>query len=295
MNNKPIVIRMAGGLANRMFQYCMSLYLRRKGYEVYVDNNYKATKWKMEDIDWERIFPNAKILQASNSLIFNYGGGYDCFSKIRRHYLSFTASVYEMPNAFYIPSEEDLERSQYLIGIYQSAEMIDEIKDLVVTDFIFSKFTDKSNLDLEREMRGCNSVAIHVRKGKDYLIRPNYLGTCPMEYYLQAIEYLRKFVKNPRFYVFTDNQEWVKTNFKGIDYHLVDNNPSIGWGNHFDMQLMSCCKHNIIANSTYSWWGAYLNENPEKIVIGPKYWFNADMDRYKNLQNKTLSKDWVAL
>lgn len=286
---------MAGGLANRMFQYCMSLYLRRKGYEVYVDNNYKATKWKMEDIDWERIFPNAKILQASNSLIFNYGGGYDCFSKIRRHYLSFTASVYEMPNAFYIPSEEDLERSQYLIGIYQSAEMIDEIKDLVVTDFIFSKFTDKSNSDLEREMRGCNSVAIHVRKGKDYLIRPNYLGTCPMEYYLQAIEYLRKFVKNPRFYVFTDNQEWVKTNFKGIDYHLVDNNPSIGWGNHFDMQLMSCCKHNIIANSTYSWWGAYLNENPEKIVIGPKYWFNADMDRYKNLQNKTLSKDWVAL
>lgn len=71
----------------------------------------------------------------------------------------------------------------------------------------------------------------------------------------------------PKFYVFTDNPDWVRENFKDIEYTLVEGNPASGWGSHFDMQLMSVCKHNIISNSTYSWWSAFLNAHPQKIVV----------------------------
>ncbi len=134
-----------------------------------------------------------------------------------------------------------------------------------------------------------------MRKGKDYLQRECYKGTCDIDYYQKAVSYIKEHVSSPKFYVFTDNPSWVKDNFKYFDYVLVDHNPVIGFGNHFDMQLMSCCKHNIIANSTYSWWGAYLNSNKEKIVIGPTYWFNKNMEIYRELQNVTLCKNWIAL
>ena len=296
MKNKPIVIRMSGGLANRMFQYSCALYLSKKGYNVYVDNNYKPTKWKMEEISWEKIFPDAPLRQAPKWLLFKYGGGYDLFSKIRRHSgIGWIHCVYSMPNAFVFPKENDLQKHHYIIGIMQNAEMTKSIEDELRQCFKFNSFVDESNSSLEKRMKMEESVAIHVRKGKDYLTRPDYIGTCDVEYYKHAVDYVKRHVKAPKFYVFTDNPSWVKGNFSFFDYQLVDYNPPIGWGNHFDMQLMSCCKHNIIANSTYSWWGAFLNPNLDKIVIGPKYWFNETMEVHRGLQNATLCSTWVAI
>ena len=117
-------------------------------------------------------------------------------------------------------------------------------------------------------------MGIHVRKGADYQSRIWYQNTCSVDYYLHAVEMMKKQLKNPRFYVFADNKEWVRENLKGFDYTLVDGNPGSGWGSHYDLQLMSYCKHNIISNSTYSWWGAFLNQNRNKVVIMPKVWFN---------------------
>ena len=99
---------------------------------------------------------------------------------------------------------------------------------------------------------------------------------------------------NPRFFVFADNKEWVKEYFTGFEYTLVDGNPGDGWGSHFDMQLMSLCKHNIISNSTYSWWGAFLNASSKKVVIIPKVWFNPDScDDFTS--EKLLCKGWIQL
>ena len=94
-------------------------------------------------------------------------------------------------------------------------------------------------------------------------------------------------------YVFTDNPKWVKENLQDIDYELIDSNPITGWGNHFDMQLMTKCKHNIIANSTYSWWGAYLNMNVDKIVIAPQRWFNEQYISVEDSVSFTKCKGWI--
>lgn len=115
-----------------------------------------------------------------------------------------------------------------------------------------------------KKMQSCESVAIHVRKGKDYAQRIWYQNTCPIEYYQKAIRLISEKVNNPKLYVFTDNPEWVKEHFKDFHYTLVEGNPASGWGSHFDMQLMSVCKHNVISNSTYSWWSAFLNEHNGK-------------------------------
>ena len=287
---------MAAGLANRMFQYSYYLYLKKKGLEAFVDNNYKATKWKMEDIAWEKIFPNATINQAPNSLIFKYGGGYGYIDKIRRHYLHFFSRVWIAQDPTIIPTDNDLIKYRYFIGVFQDASFIDSIKNEVYNAFRFSEFgRDSLNANLALKMKSENSVSIHFRKGKDYLKQENFKNTCSIEYYREATRIIKNKVKDPVFYVFTDNPEWVKENFTDIEYTLVDNNPSIGWGNHFDLQLMSCCKHNIIANSTYSWWGAFLNKNPDKIVIDPQYWFNPNLSKHQNKINKTACEGWILL
>lgn len=290
------VIRMSAGLANRMLQYTYYLYLKKIGYEVYLDNKYKATKWQMENINWEQIFPHANIAQASQSLIFRYGGGYNIFDKLRRHYLKLFNRVWIATDGTTIPSDEDLLKFRYFIGTYQDASIADFVKEEVLKAFSFSEFEEGSkNKELELKMKSENSVSIHFRKGKDYLSYTKFNNTCPIEYYQAAIDIICSKVKDPVFYVFTDNREWVEKNFHDVQYTIIDNNPAIGWGNHFDLQLMSSCKHNIIANSTYSWWGAYLNPNPDKIVINPKYWFNPALSKYKNLKNKTACKGWTLL
>lgn len=287
---------MEAGLANRMFQYAYGLYLKKRGYDVYYDNSYKPKKWAMEDVDWNRIFPKAVVKQASQWELLWYGVGFDVVSKVRYNYFPWSCNLARMKNAFCLPTEEEIKSCKCFFGVFQNCSFLEGIRDEVCDIYTFSPFEQGSTNDqLCQRMKTENSVAIHFRKGKDYMQRENFKGTCTVEYYQKAVEYIKQHVESPVFYVFTDNAEWVKENIKDLDYTLVQENPSIGWGNHFDMQLMSCCKHNIIANSTFSWWGAYLNTNPYKIVIGPKIWFNPDMDRYKGLENTTLCKDWIKM
>lgn len=291
---KKIVVRMSAGLANRMFQYSYYLYLKKKGYNVSLDNLYKPTKWKMEDIEWNRIFPNAVIPQASKWEIYKMGGAYDLLSKFRRHYLSFTTNVI-MPKTYEIVDEEKLEKNLYVAGAFQNANMVEQIISEAQNAFTFSPLVDDFNQSAITEIRNSNSISIHIRKGKDYLTRPDYKGACEADYYNKAIEYFKTHIDKPQFFLFTDNWEWVKDNIKGISYKAVNWNPSVGWGNHFDMQLMSMCKHNIIANSTYSWWGAYLNTNKDKIVISPERWFSKELHKYENFESHIIPNNWIKL
>lgn len=288
-----VIVNMACGLANRMFQYSYYLFLKQKGYDVQVDF-YQSAKLAHEKVAWNDIFPEAKIVQASSLEVFRLGGGTDFFSKIRRKYLPFLSGVVSMPTAFDAELPVNSRKSQYIIGVFQNAKMVEDVEEEVKRCFTFQPFVDERNQKLEREMEACESVAIHVRKGKDYMQRVWYRNTCSVDYYKKAVEVIMNKVSNPKFYVFTDNPEWVKENFKDMEYTLVEGNPPSGWGSHFDMQLMSVCKHNIISNSTYSWWSAFLNTHSGKIVIGPKVWFSpGSCEEFTS--ERTLCKDWLAV
>lgn len=268
-----IIVNLACGLANRMFQYAYFLYLREQGYDAYTDA-YSGGRLAHEQVAWNRIFPEAALRESGRLKPFLYGGGNDLVSRLRRRVLPFTTKVMQMPTAFSVAKPSS--QSQYIIGVFQSAVMVESMGDKLCRAFTFAPLEGARNLALAEEMERVNSVAIHVRKAKDYQSRIWYQHTCPEAYYMRAVNYMREHVANPRFYVFTDNVEWVAEHLQGFDYTLVEGNPSSGWGQHFDMQLMSLCHHHILSNSTYSWWAAWLNGHDDKQVVIPDVWFNPD-------------------
>jgi len=286
-----VIVNLACGLANRMFQYSYYLYLKQQGFHVLTDA-YDSGKLAHEQVAWERIFPDAALSPASKRYVMLIGGGNDVLSRFRRRYFPFTTCVQQLPTAFDVALPK--KGNSYVIGCFQSAEMVEGVAHEVRKAFRFTPFEDDYNKGLAEEMQSCESVAIHVRKGKDYQQRIWYRHTCPVEYYLKAVAYMKAHLSNPHFYVFADNKKWVKENMAGFDYTLVDGNPNTGYGNHFDMQLMSLCRHNIISNSTYSWWSAYLNGNPSKTVLVPDVWFNpSSCGEFRSI--RLLCNKWIAI
>jgi len=143
----------------------------------------------------------------------------------------------------------------------------------------------------EQKIKEKNSVSLHIRRG-DYLTMQkaiDTIGVCPLDYYDKAIREITRKIKNPTFFIFSDDINWVKENLK-------TNSPTIFVSggklkDYEELILMSKCKHNIIANSSFSWWGAWLNNNPNKIVIAPKKWFK---DTSKNTRD-LIPESWLKL
>ena len=199
-----VIVNIACGLANRMFQYSYYLYLKKLGYDVWVDF-YRTAKLEHENVAWNSIFPNAPIQQASAWDVFLMGGGSNLVSRMRRRYLPFTCHVKTL-SAFEAPLPEKSGNSVYMMGVFQNAKMVETVYNEVLDVFAFQPFADAYNLSLMREMQSCESVAIHVRKGKDYQARIWYQETCPVEYYQKAIRLMKEKIPHPKFYVFADNR-----------------------------------------------------------------------------------------
>lgn len=294
------VVYLCAGLANRMFQYAFYLSLKKRGYKVKIADNSRVKELKHEDVSISEIFPNVHYEKASNIQIFLLGGSNDIFSRIIRNRVKIFSPFYIRTAAQegFKSCLFKLKHSAFHSGVFQSEKYFENVKEQVRYAFQFQPFLPHSkNYELMNKMKNENSVAIHIRKGNDYLTGLPYINTCGVEYYKKAIDYIKLNIDNPIFYVFTDNPQWV-TKYLGcyIPYKLVNWNPAIGFGNHFDMQLMSYAKHNIIANSTYSWWGAWLNKNPHKIVIAPKQWFNPNVEKFNRIKDlQIIPESWIAL
>jgi hypothetical protein len=134
---------------------------------------------------------------------------------------------------------------------------------------------DEINLKLGNEISSCNSVSVHIRRGDYASFGMKIIGE---DYYKKAINIINSRIDNPVFYVFSDDRIESKELMDKlhVNYIIVDNN--VGENSYKDMYLMSKCKYNIIANSSFSWWGAWLNDNPEKIVISPEIWEDKKRD-----------------
>lgn len=161
----------------------------------------------------------------------------------------------------------------YLKGLWQSEKYFLPYHEEIRKAFHLNNTPFRHLLDIADKIKNENSVSIHIRRG-DYLAKAAFkvLGLMPIDHYLRAINIIKSRIDNPHFYFFSDDINWVKENLPLPDAVYISDNLT---ENHLeDLYLMSQCNHNITANSSFSWWGAWLNNNPGKIVIAPKNWFN---------------------
>jgi hypothetical protein len=183
--------------------------------------------------------------------------------RVKEQHFHFDPAILELPD------------NTYLEGYWQSEKYFKRIEEIIHQEFSFKNFPDPVNRDLGDRISSVNSVSIHVRRG-DYVTNPvtnQTHGVCDIDYYQKAIVEIFKNVVKPHFFVFSDDQIWAKS-------HIITNAPTEyvthnkSSKNYEDMHLMSLCHHHIIANSSFSWWGAWLSNYNEKMVIAPEKWLN---------------------
>lgn len=176
----------------------------------------------------------------------------------------------------------------YLNGFWQNEKYFKAAENIIRQDFTLKAVGLPDNESLKNAIHSTNSVSVHFRLG-DYLSNPDaraFHGILSSDYYKNAIKKITGLVPSTHFFIFSDDLDWVKTNFTFDQNHTfvaTDNQSGV-----VDMQLMSLCKHNIIANSSFSWWGAWLNGNPHKVVIGPQQWFS-------NTPAEILPERWIKI
>ena len=184
----------------------------------------------------------------------------------------------------------------YLDGYWQSEKYFKSIEDIIRDELTVKEPLKDANLRMAREMAETNSVCIHFRRlygisfGKVDTQGFNMHGSIPLDYYYRCIERLTQTVKDPHFFIFSDDPGWTRDNFRLPNPTTVIANNGAG-KDHEDLRLMSLCKHHIIANSTFSWWGAWLNPGKDKMVFAPEPWFNAAEHDVKDL----IPEQWIKI
>ena len=257
------IIRIQGGLGNQMFQYALYKSLNLKG--IPTEANIQAYINPIErPFELFKAFPSLRMdIDAAND--------FDTY----RNPLN-THELYEEKQDGFFDKNVFQQKDVSFNGYWQSEKYFSEIKQEIFNDFTFDLSDAFLKEFAENLIQKDNTVSIHVRRG-DYLMAENvdlYGGICTLEYYKKAIAHINKEISEPLYVVFSDDLEWAKKNLSIKDAIFVSRTIFKKYKNWYDMYLMSCCKHNIIANSSFSWWGAWLNKNPEKIVIAPSRFLN---------------------
>ncbi len=287
------IVRVAGGLANKMFHCAFAIALAQRGNNVYIDTKLPQLEFAHDLLALHEIFPNLE-LQEKTCMPYKYAYDNSIIGKLMRRFPLVSREKYYISHSFLYDDcfMGKIKKDSYIIGYFQNEKYFENITESIRKNFKFANIEGDKNKYIVSQLEKEKSVSIHIRKGDGYATWPEFKGTCPPEYYKRAVDYLRERQSGLTFYVFTDSVDWVKSNMGWLDdYTLVDWNPCVGWGNHFDMQLMSYCKHNIIANSTYSWWGAWLNSNDAKVVIAPAEWFN--LCKKIRTQSDIVPDSWI--
>jgi hypothetical protein len=290
-----IISKLLGGLGNQMFQYATAKIIAVK-HNTVLKYDLRGL-FAGEDVrkTYELDIFGIPEVQANRKEYFPFYRESIFGSKTLWNFLKKSRKIvmYKEPDFIYNPGLIINSTPNMLLrGLFQSEKYFAHKRDLILKEFTFKKPLEGKNLELVRKFRNKNSVAVHIRRGEFAANKDinQKIGTTSMEYYNKAIDFINQKVENPVFYIFSDSPDWVKGNFELLKDATVIN-WNTGKESYRDMQLMSLCKHNIIANSTFSWWGAWLNQNPEKIVIAPKQWFSGwDYDT-KDL----IPENWIRL
>ena len=268
VKQEELIIGFEGGLGNQIFQYAFMRYMMMKGRNCSVDLSYYIYPYAGSFCLCD-VFKKARIVK--------------CNPYLREKYLSNAELHYEESDIrkYWIkPSENSINDSEYghVSGFFQTNFYVNNIQQVLSDELQFPLYCDSGMEKYLELMEKRNAVAVHVRRG-DYLSKENnniFGNICTDAYYLQAIETMARMVENPLFIFFSNEIEWVRKNFPINDAIYVCQSDFNAYEDWYDLYLMSKCKHNIIANSSFSWWGAWLNNYKNRQVIAPQKWVNYD-------------------
>jgi len=289
-----VIVKLWGGLGNQLFQYAFGQYLSSRlntdvKYDIQTTNNIDHFTQR------EFGFPllNIDIMVASaveiNSMRLTK---IRLFGRLERKISQIVPFIFRHyfvePVNSKSPDTIRFKDNCYYDGYWQSYKYLsynenrlhNEIRLLSITPAIYDKLNS---------IRSTFSISIHVRRGDYITVKANadIFHTCSLAYYQQAIEYIRTRYVSAQFFVFSDDLNWVKENLEGNQLVLMEGNvPAV------DLFLMSNCKHNIIANSSFSWWGGWLNQNIEKIVICPRDWYKGELN---NTTVDLIPPQWIRI
>ena len=268
--DNAVFINMKGRQANQMFEWAFGKAFEAKtGYEVIFDDSEETFKLKCFELShYIKTIEKPLYKKILKKIIF--------IRKLRNKLVKIKNTRPEYVQKDFSSFEENLfeiKPPAYIDGYFQSYKYFEDVVEDLRKDFKLTfKLNSKNKKMLER-IKNTNSISMHFRRG-DYLKARNQkvYGSCSMDYYKNAVKLMKEKIKEDfTLFIFSDDPIWVKKNANfDCKTVVVDiNSGKHGW---FDLELMKNCNHNIIANSSFSWWGAFLNENSEKIVVAPEYW-----------------------
>ena len=277
------LLRMTGGFGNQLFIYAFYIRLNNQYSDIYLDmsemNSYKLHNGyelnKLFDIE-PKTFSYPLFFKKAFSFLF--------FKKMKEISSNMTSS-YDFDNLG--------DKWVFFHGYFQSEDFFKENENEIRETFQFKiELLNESSRKYSEYINslGQRAVSVHIRRG-DYIknskVNKKFGNICNKEYYQKSIDYISSKINNPVFFVFSDDLEWAKENLKADNLNFIDcNSKDDSWQ---DMYLMTQCKHNIIANSSFSWWGAWLNNNPSKLVLTPSRWSNVGTHLY------IIPKAWIRI
>lgn len=288
-----IITKIYGGLGNQLFQYATGRAISKHfNTELALDitsfETYNLHKYGLDNFNI-----NQKI--ASKNEIAKYIDNSILGKIVRKISHLSSRKYYHEKTILYDKNVFLTSGNIYIDGYWQSEKYFLSIKDILLQELIAKNILSGENEKIADQIKNSQSISLHIRRG-DYvsnLITNQKHGTCGLDYYEAAIQFIITKANHPHFFVFSDDPSWVIENLK-INHPTTYINHNGVENNFEDIRLMSLCNHNIIANSTFSWWGAWLNKNENKIIIAPKKWFN---ENKKNNPNSAdiIPESWIRM
>ncbi|MCX6985034.1 MAG: alpha-1,2-fucosyltransferase [Lentisphaerae bacterium] len=290
-----VIATLTGGLGNQMFQYAAARAVaHRNGVALKLDVSAYAEdpkrSYALGYLNVPQVFASPEDIAQFTGLTKKIGARlFRVFPSLRPKCRS---SVVLERHFHFDPAILRLHGNVLMSGNWQSEKYFQDIRSIIQKEFAVMTDLTPETSELAGFIGNTDSVSVHVRRG-DYVSDPDTArthGTCPPVYYLSAIDKLTQRVSQPHFVIFSDDLSWAKENLK-IEYpttYVSQNGPDKG---HEDLRLMMLCRHHIIANSSFSWWAAWLSEHPEKIIIAPQKWFNDPSTNTSDL----IPAEWIRI